>query len=423
MRCRPHLLPAVLALGVLASIGADCRSNDAFVPIDGSPGAPPIGTGSVVLGTQSVATGLVRPVFVTAPRNDSRLFILEQGGTIRIVVDGVVRAELFLDISDLVQCCGERGLLGLAFPVDFTTSGLFYINYSNVDGDTVIARYRVGADPNVADAAGAEILLTIGQPFGNHNGGTLAFGFDGFLYIGMGDGGSAGDPGNRAQNDATLLGKMLRIDVSGGPGSGFSIPPSNPFAGGTLPLPEIWAKGLRNPYRFSFDRVMGDMYIGDVGQGSREEVNVEPFLDPGGRNYGWRLMEGTRCFTPDSECNDGTLTLPVHDYNHDEGRCSVTGGHVYRGSITGIFGHYFFADFCSAQVFSFVWDGGGGISALTDWTDQLMPPAGLSGITAIGEDGFGELYIVQFGSGTSTGEVLRIVEMTASGARQAPMRR
>ncbi len=416
-------LAAVLLLGLIASMGANCRNNDDFVPVDGNPALPPAGGGAVVIGTQSVASGLNSPVFITAPRNDSRLFILEQAGTIRIVADGVLLAELFLDISELVGCCGERGLLGLAFPVDYAASGLFYINYSNVDRDTVIARYRVGPDPNVADAVGAEILLTIGQPFGNHNGGTLAFGFDGFLYVGMGDGGGGGDPGNRAQNDATLLGKMLRIDVSGGPGSAFSIPPSNPFAGGLLPLPEIWAKGLRNPYRFSFDRVMGDMYIADVGQSSREEVSVEPFLDAGGRNYGWRLMEGFRCFDPGSDCNDGTLTLPVYDYDHDEGRCSVTGGYVYRGSIVEIFGHYFFADFCSAQVFSFLWDGGGGITDLTDWTDQMMPAGGFSGITAFGEDGSGELYIVQFGNGTNTGEVFRIVEMTASGARRAPTRR
>ena len=289
MRSRRHLLPAVFLLGVLVSSGTGCRNNDVFSPLNRNPAPPPTGGGSPVLGTQSIATGLTRPVFVTAPRNDSRLFILEQGGTIRIVADGVLLAELFLDIGDLVLCCGERGLLGLAFPIDSATTGLFYINYNDVDGDTVIARYRVSADPDIADAASAEILLTIEQPFSNHNGGTLVFGFDGFLYIGMGDGGSAGDPGNRAQNDATLLGKMLRIDVSGGPGSGFSIPPSNPFAGGSLPLPEIWAKGLRNPYRFSFDRVMGDMYIADVGQDSREEVSVEPFLDSGGRNYGWRI--------------------------------------------------------------------------------------------------------------------------------------
>ena len=420
MRSRPDWR-SVLVLAAAVSLTAGSCPTDDFAPPQGPPQLPPAGGGNVVLGTQSVAAGLARPVFVTAPRNDGRLFIVEQAGTIRIVAAGVLLAELFLDIRDLVRCCGEQGLLGLAFPIDYGTSGLFYIQYNNDDGDTVVARYRVSAEPNVADPASAENLLTVGQPFANHNGGTLAFGFDGFLYIGLGDGGDGGDPGNRAQNDATLLGKMLRIDVGGGPGSSYSIPLSNPFAGGVLPLPEIWAKGFRNPYRFAFDRIMGDMYVADVGQASREEISVEPFLDPGGRNYGWRLMEGFRCFNPENDCNDGTLTLPVHDYDHEGGRCSVTGGYVYRGAITDIFGHYFFADFCSAQVFSFVWDGAGGITNLTDRTAQLMPASGFSQITGFGEDGAGELYIVQFGA-AGGGEVFRIVEMTANGPASAPMR-
>ena len=411
--------PVLLLLAALTLTAADC--SDPAPPAGAPPGTPPPDGGHIVLGTVSVARGLDRPLFLTAPGGDERLFIVEQGGTIRIVADGVLLAEAFLDIGELVSCCGERGLLGLAFPVDYAASGLFYVNYTDLDGATVIARYRSSAGPDVAAAESGEILLTIGQPFGNHNGGTLVFGLDGFLYIGMGDGGGVGDPGNRAQNDATLLGKMLRIDVGGGLGSGYTIPPSNPFAGGLLPLPEIWAKGLRNPYRFSFDRVMGDIYVGDVGQGSREEISVEPFLDPGGRNYGWRLMQGFLCFNPGNDCNDGTLTLPVHDYSHDGGRCSVTGGYVYRGAIAEIFGHYFFADFCSAEVFSFVWDGGGGNTDLTDRTQQLAPPGGFSGITSFGEDGFGELYIVQFGSGANGGEVFRVVEMTASGPRRAPM--
>jgi len=376
-----------------------------------------------VLGVQSVATGLARPLFVTAPVGDARLFIVEQGGTIRILANGALRPTPFLNIRGQVLAGGERGLLGLAFAPDYAASGLFYVNYTDTDGDTVIARFRVSADPDVADAASEEVLLQIGQPFGNHNGGMLAFGFDGYLYIGMGDGGSADDPGNRAQSDATLLGKMLRIDVSGGAGSGYAIPPSNPFAGGALPLPEIWAKGLRNPYRFSFDRVMGDLYIGDVGQNEREEVDVEPLGDAGGRNYGWRLMEGFACFIPASGCNDGSLTLPVHQYTHTGGRCSITGGYVYRGSIAAIFGHYFFADYCSSEVFSFVWDGAGGITGLTNRTAELAPAGGFQAITSFGEDGNGELYIVQFGGGEATGQVFRIVEMTASGPRRAPMAR
>ncbi len=419
MRARPSLSPLVILAASLALVAPDCSDRTTTQPPDPDPPATTPPAVEVTLGTQSVATGLERPVFVTAPRGDARLFIVEQGGTIRILEGSSLRGQAFLDISAQVQFGGERGLLGLAFAPDYASSGLFYVNYTDVDGDTIIARYRASGNPGVADAESAEILLNIRQPFGNHNGGTLAFGLDEFLYIGMGDGGGADDPGNRAQNDATLLGKMLRIDVSGGPGSGYSIPPSNPFAGQALPLPEIWAKGLRNPYRFSFDRVMGDLYIGDVGQRESEEISVEPVGSAGGLNFGWRLMEGSACFNPASGCNDGSLTLPVHDYSHDDGRCSVTGGYVYGGSIASIFGHYFFADFCSGEVFSFVWSGGSGITTLTDRTAALAPPGGFQSITGFGEDGFGELYIVQFGSGDSTGQVLRIVEMTAAGARRA----
>ncbi|MGD8817492.1 MAG: PQQ-dependent sugar dehydrogenase [Acidobacteriota bacterium] len=416
----------ILIVAVLAASGQRCSGSDANNPPPSS-GEPP-GGGSppaqdTVLGVQSVATGLAQPLFVTAPVGDARLFIVEQVGDIRILADGVLRSSPFLNLRGQVRAGGEQGLLGLAFAPDYAASGLFYVNYTDVDGDTVIARYSVSADPNVADAGSREILLKIEQPFANHNGGMLAFGFDGYLYIGMGDGGSADDPGNRAQNDATLLGKMLRIDVSGGPGSGYAIPPTNPYAGGVLPLPEVWAKGLRNPFRFSFDRVMGDLYIGDVGQREREEVDVAPRDDAGGRNYGWRLMEGFACFIPASGCNDGSLTLPVHQYTHAGGRCSITGGYVYRGSIAAIFGHYFFADYCSDEVFSFVWDGGGGVAELTDRTAELAPPGGFRAITSFGEDGNGELYIVQFGTGATTGEVFRIVEMTASGPRRAPMAR
>jgi len=365
--------------------------------------------GASGLAVQLVVGGLSQPDFLTAPQGDARLFILERAGRIRIFKNGALLSTPFLDITSQVTTTGEGGLLGLAFAPDYATSGLFYINYARRDPAddsveaTVIARYRVSADPDRADAASEEVLLEIPQPFNNHNGGTVAFGPDGYLYIGMGDGGSGGDPNNLAQNDATLLGKMLRIDVSGGLGSGYSIPPSNPYFGQALPLPEIWAKGLRNPYRFSFDRVFGDLYIGDVGQGTREEIDVEAFGDAGGRNYGWRLMEGSLCFNPGSGCNDGSppLTLPVYEYDHLNGRCSVTGGVAYRGSIPGIFGHYFFADFCSGEVFSFVWDGGGG---LTEFTDRTTALAVGGRIVAFGEDGFGELYIV-----TLTGSIHKII--------------
>jgi glucose/arabinose dehydrogenase len=413
-----------MLLAALALTAQRCSDSDPGEPTPPPTGNPPGGGPPEVemtLGTESVATGLARPLFVTAPRNDARLFIVEQGGTVRILEDGALLPAPFLNIAGKVLSGGERGLLGLAFAPDYASSGLFYVNYTDVDGDSIIARLRVSSDPNRADPDSEEVVLKVRQPFGNHNGGTVAFGPDELLYIGMGDGGGADDPGDRAQNDATLLGKMLRIDVSGGLGSGFSIPPSNPFAGGALPLPEIWARGLRNPYRFSFDRVMGDLYIADVGQREREEINVEPFGGAGGRNYGWRLMEGTACFIPSSGCNDGSLTLPVHDYTHAQGRCSVTGGYVYRGSIEAVFGHYFFADFCSGEVFSFVWDGASGIRELSERTGELAPPGGFRSITAFGEDGFGELYIVQFGGGATTGEVFRIVALTTSGARRPAM--
>ena len=362
-------------------------------------------------GTLSVETvvsvGLVQPIFLTAPFGDERLFIIERPGRIRIVKNGELLAVPFLDVTGLTEVVGEGGLLGLAFAFDYETSGLFYLNYTSPGvGQTVIARYRVSANPDIADASSAEVLLTIDQPFGNHNGGTVAFGLDGYLYIGMGDGGSGNDPDNRAQTDSTLLGKMLRLDVSGGLGSGYSIPPSNPDIVGSVPstwLPETWSKGWRNPYRFSFDRVFGDMYVGDVGQASIEEVSVEAFGDPGGRNYGWRLMEGTSCKIPATDCNDGTLTLPVHEYFHMDGRCSITGGYVYRGSIPEIYGHYFFGDFCTGEVFSFVWNGSE-VLQLTDRTAAISPAGGFGHIAAFGEDGFGELYILDIG-----GKIYRIV--------------
>jgi glucose/arabinose dehydrogenase len=411
MRMLRPLVPFLVLLAVLSLTAQRCSDTGSTNPPTGDP-APP----ATVLGTESVARGLADPVFVTSPRGDARLFIVERAGIIRVLENGLLGATPFLDIRALVRSGGEQGLLGLAFAPDFVASRVFYINYTDVLGNTVIARYRV----SIGEPIVAEFLLRIPQPFANHNGGTLAFGLDGFLYIGMGDGGGAGDPGNLAQSDATLLGKMLRIDVSGGLGSGYRIPADNPFAGQVLPFPEVWSKGLRNPYRFSFDRVMGDLYIADVGQRSREEINVARVGSFGRSNYGWRLMEGSACFNPAAGCDDGTLTLPVHEYGHDGGRCSVTGGYVYRGSIRALFGHYLFADYCSNEVFSFVWDGTGGVNELTDRTAQLAPPGGFRAITAFGEDGFGELYIVQFGEGTNTGEVFRIVERTASGVRRAP---
>ena len=290
---------------------------------------------SLALELEQIVDGLTRPVSIADARTRSgRLFVAQQTGEIRIVDGAALLPNPFLDLSDLVSCCGEQGLLGLAFHPDYATNGFFYVHYTDLNGGSVIARYSVSSsDPNAADASSSLTLLTWPQPFGNHNGGQLAFGPDGFLYIGVGDGGDAGDPDNRGQDLTTLLGKVLRIDVdSTDPGLNYAVPPSNPFFGSPPTLPEIWAYGLRNPWRFSFDRGTGDLFIGDVGQNAVEEIDFQPAASPGGENYGWRLMEGSSCFNPPTNCNDGSLILPILEYSHFLG-CSVTGGYVYRGSL------------------------------------------------------------------------------------------
>lgn len=365
------------------------------------------------LGLLPVATGLDGPVAIAAV-GDRRLFVAEQVGRIRIIDAGGLRAEPFLDIESRVGSGGERGLLGLAFHPDYgrpgsAGAGLFWVNYTDRDGDTVIARYRVSAaDPNRADPASAVVLLTIPQPFANHNGGQIAFGPpEGpagrrYLYIGMGDGGSAGDPRNNAQNDATLLGKLLRIDPATAPAPAapaYAIPPDNPDPGAGLPLGTIWAKGLRNPWRFTFDAVTGDLYIADVGQGSREEVNFIPAGAPGGWNFGWRIMEGGQCFDPPAGCDTAGLTPPVFDYGHQHGRCSVTGGYVYRGSrFPALAGRYLFGDFCTGEVFALGRDGGGG------WRDERLLDSDLR-ILTFGESSDRELYL-----GAGDGAVYRLVD-------------
>jgi glucose/arabinose dehydrogenase len=365
--------------------------------------------------TERVASGLNRPIFVTAPGGDDRLFIVEQRGVIKILETGNVLPVPFLDIDALVPNISgndERGLLGLAFHPDYAQNGYFYVNYTNNSSDTVVARYSVSGDPNVADAGSALILITIDQPFSNHNGGTVAFSpIDGYLYIGMGDGGSGGDPQNNGQRDNTLLGKLLRLDVDCAAPP--CIPPDNPYVGPGDPLDEIWAKGVRNPYRFSFDRATGDMYIGEVGQGTIEEVDFQPAASVGGENYGWRIMEGTLCFDNNVPpgCNDPSLTPPIHEYTHAGSpfRCSITGGYVYRGNaIPALQGTYFFADWCSNQIWSFRYVGGQ-VTEFTERTTELVPDVGvITNIAGFGEDGSGELYIVDRSS-TSTGEVFKII--------------
>jgi glucose/arabinose dehydrogenase len=358
----------------------------------------------LTLGFEPVATGLSLPLgLVHAGDGSARLFIVEQTGRIRIHDGTQLLSTPFLDVSSLITCCGERGLLGLAFHPDYATNGLFYVHYTDTAGNTAVTRHQVSPDPNVADAASGQVLLNVRQPFTNHKGGQLAFGPDGLLYIGLGDGGSGGDPGNRAQNLGTLLGKMLRIDVDGG--VPYAIPATNPFLNTPGARPEIWAYGLRNPWRFSFDRQTGDLFIADVGQNAREEVNFQPATSTGGENYGWRRMESTLCFDPPSGCNDGSLTLPILEYDHSLG-CSITGGYRYRGGRFPQFGgRFFYGDFCSGRIWTGVQDG-------QTWSGTLLMDTALS-ITSFGEDEGGELYVVHYGSG-SDGTVQRLVEVSQS---------
>lgn len=343
------------------------------------------------LALTQVARGLDAPLFVGAPEGDtSRLFVVEQTGRIRIVRNGTVAPTPFLDLSAAISAGGERGLLGLAFHPDYATNGRFFVNFTNPAGNTVIAEYRRSAgDVDVAAPEAARVFFTVEQPFANHNGGMVAFGPDGFLYIGLGDGGSGGDPFDNAQSLDTKLGKVLRIDVDAYP-----TPPAGNVPGGD---PDIWDLGLRNPFRFSFDRGTGDLYIGDVGQNAVEEIDLEPRA-AGRRNYGWRITEGTRCFNPATGCNLTGLTLPVAEYSHDDG-CSVIGGYVYRGTvIPGLVGRYLYGDFCSHRIWSFVRDGGQVTSAL-ELTDDLDPQRALDSITSFGEDANGELYVVDGAGG------------------------
>ena len=349
------------------------------------------------LTTTVVASGLSSPLFVTSPPGDTgRIFIVQQGGRVRIVKNGSLLPGNFLNLQGKISSGGERGLLGLAFHPDYASNGYFYVNYTDSSGNTVTARFQVSANPDSADTSSQQILLTVNQPFPNHNGGWIAFGpNDGYLYIALGDGGSGGDPQNRAQNPLTLLGKMLRIDID--TSQGYKIPPTNPFAGSADTLNEIWAMGLRNPWRNSFDQLTGDLYIADVGQGSWEEVDFQPYASTGGENYGWRLKEGDHCFNPSSGCDTiAGLTDPIHEYPHSDG-CSVTGGYVYRGSaIPDLQGTYFFGDYCSGTIWSFRYDG----NDTSEFQDRSAELGVSVSISSFGEDAQGELYIAGLNNGT-----------------------
>ncbi len=336
-------------------------------------------------------SGLDTPVQLThAGDGSGRLFVVEQRGRVLVVREGVLEPEPFLDIRERVSCCGERGLLSVAFPPGYAEKGHFYVNYTDLSGGTVVARFSVSEDPDAADASSEEIVITIPQPYANHNGGQLAFApGDGYLYIGMGDGGSAGDPQNYAQNPRSLLGKLLRIDVESAERP-YGIPPNNPFAQSADHLPEIWALGLRNPWRFSFDRGTGDLYIGDVGQGQYEEVDYQAASSDGGENYGWRIMEGAHCYDSPT-CDRAGLLLPVAEYDHSRG-CSVTGGVVYRGlTYPRMQGVYYYGDYCSGRIWGLKRAG-------QEWESTELTKTSYR-IVSFGEDESGDVYVVDYEGG------------------------
>ena len=354
------------------------------------PAATAAGTSGAAIQLEKIAGDLRSPVFVTPAGDDSgRMFVVEKQGTIAILRDGARDATPFLNIADLITSSGsEQGLLGLAFHPDYAKNGRFFVYYTARNGDNTLARYQVSGDPDVADPASGQVLFAVADPAPNHNGGMLAFGPDGDLYVGLGDGGSAGDPWGNGQNRSVLLGKLLRLNVDGD--QLYSIPPDNPWPdGGDEARPEVWAYGLRNPWRFSFDRATGDLYIGDVGQNAYEEIDFQPAGSKGGQNYGWNTREGLHCFGADS-CPSSGMVDPIAEYAHDQG-CSVTGGYVYRGAaFPSLQGQYLFGDYCSGRIWSLSRDAAG------QWQQRKLLESGLS-ISSFGEDKAGELYVVDLG--------------------------
>jgi len=366
---------------------------------------------------QPVADGFLRPVYIThADDGSGRLFVVEQDGLIRILhTDGSITPTPFLDISSRVLSPAngggnEQGLLGLAFPPGYAQKGHFYVYYTNQDGNNLVARFRLTGDPDLANPASEEQILLLEHPgASNHNGGQIVFGADGYLYIGTGDGGGGGDPHGNAQNPASLLGKILRIDVEystptadyatylpclqKGEGQGqnapYLIPADNPFVGQAGYREEIWALGLRNPWRFSFDRQTHDLYIGDVGQDVYEEIDYQPASSSGGENYGWNVMEGSHCYNA-ATCDTTGKVLPITEYDHSQG-CSITGGYAYRGSTyPAMQGIYIYADYCSGKVWGLQNDGG--------WQSLKLLESGLS-VSSFGEGESGELYLTDLAGG------------------------
>ena len=391
----------LMALLGLAACGGDTGTSPTPGPSP-SPTAAACAAGTPVTGIPAltarlVASGLRSPLDLqSVPSDTERLYVVEQGGRIRVVRNGQLQAAAFLDVSGRISSGGERGLLGLAFHPQFATNRRFYVNYTNPAGDTHIAEFRANS-PDAADPGTERVLLAVAQPFANHNGGGLAFDNSGRLLIALGDGGSGGDPQNNGQRLDTLLGKIARIDVDAG--SPYSLPADNPLLATPGARGEIWAFGLRNPFKIAVDRPTGDLYIGDVGQNRIEEIDVGLASRRGGENYGWRISEGTQCFNPSSGCDRTGLTGPVYEYTHSEG-CSVTGGVVYRGCrVPALAGTYFFGDFCSGLVRSFRF-ANGAASEIRDWTSGTR---GVGAPSSFGLDAAGEVYIVDY-----DGEVYRL---------------
>jgi len=355
---------------------------------------------------QSIGT-FVDPTFLTAPTGDStRVLVTERAGRVRLLKSGALQNGSFLDLRGKISAADEDGLYSLAFHPQYQTNGRFYAFYTNLDGDIRIVRYIVSSNPDSADESQADTILAIPHPlagttlpFGNHHGGQLQFGPDGKLYVSLGDGGCCGDPLQNGQRKQTLNGKLLRIDVSGA--TGYTVPADNPFVADASYAPEIWAWGFRNPWRFSFDKQTGDLYIGDIGDASWEEIDAAAAPNAGkGINYGWSVLEGTHCRI--AGCNTSGLTMPVTEYGHTNNQCSVTGGYVYRGTrVNQLIGHYMYADFCAGFVLSFLYAGGQATQG-RNWTSELSPGGS---IVSFGEDARGDVYIV-----TYAGPVYRIVE-------------
>jgi len=365
----------ILGFSAVASVSVSCGG-------DGMTATLPTADDIVLT---EIADNLERPVQLVGVPGDDRLFIVEQRGHIRVLLDGSLQPTPYLDLSGELSGGNEQGLLGLAFHPDFATNGYAYVNYTNGAGDTEVVRFTEATDGSVLDPATRKDILFVEQPFGNHNAGQLLFGPDGFLFVPLGDGGSGGDPQGNGQNPETLLGSILRIDVDGG--DPYTIPPGNPFATGGG-RPEIWAYGVRNPWRNDIDVEGGHLYVADVGQNEWEEVSVAR-LDEAGVNYGWNTVEGPECYRA-SSCDRSGLRDPVISYTHGDG-CSITGGHVYRGSrIAGLAGTYFYSDYCAGWLRSFRWDPVQ--ETVTDQREWTIPDLG--SVYSFGRDADGELYIL-----------------------------